>query len=106
MFINYMTGGWASLFIQITCLLLAVQYTIYKPAERPYLVGCLLMEAANFFGQLVMAHEGPIFFVGIFVFPLYGALAVLITKEIRNGRFFKVPLLAKRTQKPIDGPKG
>ena len=87
MLLPLMRSDIISLSVQLTCLILAVQYAVYKPnLKSAGIVAVLLMFLANFWGQLVIAGEGPAAFCGIFLFPLYGLLAVWITVKIIKKR--------------------
>jgi len=90
MFLTYMRGDLISLLIQVTGLLLTIQYAIYRPKKAEAVpVGIFIMLCANVGGQICFAGEGPGAAVGFIALPIYGVIATLITVKIVNSNKLK-----------------
>jgi hypothetical protein len=72
-----------SLVIQICGLLCVIVSSIFiNSVWRAILLSIVIMEVANFIGQVFIANEGPGFFAGLFLLPIYGIIATVITFNI------------------------
>ena len=85
MLLLYLSNEIMSLVIQLSTILLIVIYSItYLNKNKAMKFGAYSMLLANLLGQLVVAGEGPVFFLGIIVLPFWGIMIAYLTVTMTN----------------------